>query len=79
MAGEVTRKQQKLQIPAQDPPIFIQAGTPGREREKAKGGAGDRQGLRYQWIGKNVGTRSQEALFWTKAKRKSKLDQAKDG
>ena len=78
MAGEVTRKQQKLQIPTEDPPSFIRAGIPSREREKAKVAQEISKVCDTNAIGKNMDMRFKEASFWTKAKRKAKLAQGKD-
>ncbi len=79
MAGEVTRRQQKLQIPAEHPPIFVRAGTPSRETEKAKVVQEISNVCDTNAAEENMGMRSQEALFWTKAKRKSKLGLGKYG
>ena len=79
MAGEVTRRRQKLQIPAEDPPSFLGAGTPDREREKAKVKQEISKVCDTNAVETNMGMRYKEASFWRKAKRKPKVVQGTDG
>ena len=53
MAGEVTRKQQKQQITAADPPVFPSNREHGYWMGESKNGARDSQSLlqRYEWTG----------------------------
>lgn len=74
MAGEVTRRQQKLQIAAEAPPPFLGPSQDLR-RDKRKVEPDMRKVYSSNPDEQEVGDPFQDATFWTKARKKAKMNQ----
>lgn len=72
MAGEVTRKQQKLQIAAEDPPSFHRVGYPDNGWEKAKMEQEISKVCYNDPYARITADQPKETSFWTKARWKAR-------
>ena len=78
MAGEVTRRQQNLQVAAEDPPCFLDARTFGLRQEKANREADTSKVCSSKVTDKTITLTSKEASLWTKAVLKAEMAQKMD-
>ena len=72
MAGEVTRKQQKLQIAVEDPPSFLRVGNPGTGWEKAKMEQEISRICYNDPDGQDTAIFPKEKSFWIKVRREAR-------
>lgn len=69
MAGEVTRRQQKLIVP-EPPPIFLGSGSHGLGQAKAEVESDISKYCSNSTTEQTMGLPPKEPCFWTKARRK---------
>lgn len=75
MAGEVTKEQQKLPIAAEDPPVFLGAGTHRPGREKAEVQAEINKFDSSQHSKQEAENFPEKAASWTQVRWKAKVTQ----
>lgn len=78
MAGEVTRRQQRLQVAAEDPPSFLGAGIYGIGGEKAKAEADISKFGTTNLPDKASAVASKKASLRMKARLKAKMTRNSD-